>query len=61
MEAQCRLGLCIIHFKRYNTYHDIHEAIFDMYQQYILSGFSPPKIIYLQISKEFGNLMTKIP
>ncbi len=29
------LGLCIIYFKWYDTYHDTHEVIFDMYQQYI--------------------------
>ncbi len=32
------VGLFIIYFKQYNTYHDTHEVIFDMYQQYILSG-----------------------
>ncbi len=38
------LGLCIIYFKRYDTYHDTHQAIFDMYQRYILSGFWPRKV-----------------
>ncbi len=38
------LGLCIVYFKRYDTYHDTHEAIFDMYQRYILSGFRPNKL-----------------
>ncbi len=28
------------YFMRYDTF-DIHETIFDMYQQYILSGFRP--------------------
>ncbi len=36
------LRLCIVYFKRYNN----HEAIFDMYQRYILSGFRPT-IIYI--------------
>ncbi len=35
------LGLCIVYFKRYDTCHDTHEAIFDMYQHYVLSGFMP--------------------
>ncbi len=49
------LGLCIVYFKLYDVYHDTHEAIFDMYQWYILSGFSPKKnLIYPQISQEFG-------
>ncbi len=48
------LELCIIYFKRYDTYHDTHEAIFDMYQRYILSGFKLKKLIYPQISWEFG-------
>ncbi len=26
------LGFCIVYFKQYHTYHDTHEAIFDMYQ-----------------------------
>ncbi len=38
------LGLYIIYFKQYNTYHDIHEVIFDIYQRYILSGFRQNKI-----------------
>ncbi len=28
----CQLGLCIIYFKRYNTYHDTYEAILHMKQ-----------------------------
>ncbi len=55
-----RVGLCIVYFKRYGTYHDtmIH-MIFDMYQQYILSGFRQKKpLIYPQISQEI--LITKI-
>ncbi len=36
---------------RYDTYHDTREAIFDMYQWYILSDFRPKKLI----SQEFGN------
>ncbi len=32
-------ALYIFYFNRYDTYHDTHEVIFDMYQQYILSGF----------------------
>ncbi len=54
------LGLCIIYFMRCDTYHDIHEAIFDMYQQCILSGFRQ-KPWY--IHKFHGNLwilMTQI-
>ncbi len=52
----CQLGLCIIYFKRYNTYHDTYEAIFDMYQRYILSGFRPKQMIYPHFfSQEFGN------
>ncbi len=38
------LGLCIIYFKRYDTYHDTHEEIINMYQLYILSGFRPNKL-----------------
>ncbi len=47
-------GLCIVYFKRYDTYHDTHQAISDMYQRYILSGFRPKKIIYPQISWDLG-------
>ncbi len=47
------LGLCIIYFKRYDTYHDTHEVIFDMYQRYILSGFRPNK---LDISTNFMEI-----
>ncbi len=35
------IGLYIIYFMRYDTYHDTHEVMFDMYQRYILSGFDP--------------------
>ncbi len=49
------VGLCIVYFKLYDTYHNTHEAIFDMYQQYILSGFRQKHLIYTQISQEFGN------
>ncbi len=52
-EIDKRLGLCIVYFKRYDTYHDTHEVIFDMYQRYIWSGFKPNKLIYPQISWEF--------
>ncbi len=45
------LGLCIVYFMQYDTYHDTHEAIFDMYQRYILSK----KLTWPQISCEFGN------
>ncbi len=38
----------------YNTY-NTHEAIFDIYQQYILSGFRPKNLVCPQISWEFGN------
>ncbi len=47
------LGLCIVYFKRYDTYHNTHEAIFDMYQRYILSGFRPKK---LYISTNFMGI-----
>ncbi len=49
------MGLCIVYFKRYDTYHDAHKAIFDMYTQNILYGFRPKNLIYPQISQEFGN------
>ncbi len=32
------LGLYIVYFMRFDTYHDTHEVIFDMYQRYILYG-----------------------
>ncbi len=44
MKVLSRLGLYLIYFKWYNTYHDTQEVIFDMYQQYILSVFRPKKI-----------------
>ncbi len=47
-------GLCIVYFKRYDTYHDTHQVISDMYQRYILSAFRPKNLIYPQISREFG-------
>ncbi len=33
----CLVGLCIIYFKRYDTYHDTHEVIFDMYKKIDIS------------------------
>ncbi len=48
------LGLCIVYFKRYDTYNDTNEAIFDMYERIILSGFRPKNLIYPQISLVFG-------
>ncbi len=48
-------GLYIFYFMWYDTYHDTHEAIFDMYQWYILSGFKPKNLTCPQISWEFGN------
>ncbi len=41
---QNMVELCIVYFKRYNIYHDTHDAIFNMYQRYILSGFRPKKL-----------------
>ncbi len=40
--------LCIIYFKWYDTYYDthVHEAIFDMYQQYILSVLDQKNLIF---------------
>ncbi len=55
--SQLEIGLCIIYFKRYDTYHNTHEAIFDMYQRYMLSGFRPKKI---DISTNFSILMAEI-
>ncbi len=59
------LGLCIVYLKWYDTYHNTHEAIFDMYQQYILSGSPSPSTKQTSyIHKLHGNLgilMTKIP
>ncbi len=52
--TRCCLGLCIVYFKRYYTYHDTYEGIFDMYQRYISSGFRKKKLKYPQISQEFG-------
>ncbi len=48
-----RLGLCIVYFKQYDTYHDTHEAIFNMYQRYVLSGFRLKKI---DTSKNFTGI-----
>ncbi len=48
--------LCIIYFKQCNTYHDTHELIFDMYQQYTFCPVLDQKnLTYPQISWEFGN------
>ncbi len=47
-------GSVSFYFKQYNTYHNTHEAIFNMYQRYIMSGFRPKKLIYPDISWEFG-------
>ncbi len=48
--------LCIVYLKRYDTYNDTHNVIFDMYQRCILSGFYRPKnMIYPPISLEFGD------
>ncbi len=44
-----------VYFKRYDTYHVTHKAIFNMYQRYILSGLDQKNLIYPQISQEFGN------
>ncbi len=52
--------LCIVYFKRYDRYHDRHEVIFNMYQQYILSGFIPKNLIYPPISWEFGYFNDQI-
>ncbi len=57
------LELCIVYFKRCDTYHNTHEVIFDMYQQYILSDFRSKKLDISKHSQEFGLgiLMTKYP
>ncbi len=47
----------MVYFKRYDTYPDTHEVIFNMYQQHILSDFRPKK---LDISTNVEILMTKI-
>ncbi len=62
MQLRSGVGLCIIYFKRYDTYHDTHEAIFDMYQRYILSSFFTKKnLIYPQsFHRKLEILMTKI-
>ncbi len=49
------VGLCIVYFKLYDTYHNTHEAIFDMYQQYILSGFRQKHLIYPKKLRTFSN------
>ncbi len=41
-------GLYVIYFKRYDTYHDTHEVIFDIYQQYIFSGFRHSALLLLK-------------
>ncbi len=49
-------SVCLsVNFKQYDTYHDTHEVLFDIYQRYILSGFRPNNFIHTQISQEFGN------
>ncbi len=50
--GQYLLGLYIVYIKRYDTY-DTDEAIFDMYQQYILSDFRPKN---LDISTNFSGI-----
>ncbi len=49
------LGFYIIYFKRYDTYHDTHEAIFDMYQQYFCLVLDQKNLICPHISWAFGN------
>ncbi len=55
--TQYLIGLYIVYFMWYDTYHDTHEAIFNMYQQYILSDFRPKNLIFHKI---LGILLTKI-
>ncbi len=55
------LGLYIVYLKRYYTYHDIHKAIFDMYQRYICFGLRPTNLIYPHILQEFGNFNDQNP
>ncbi len=37
------LGLHIVYFMQYDTYHDTHEAMFNMYQWNIFSGYRQKK------------------
>ncbi len=37
------LELYIVYLKQYDTYYDTHEAIFYMYEQYILFSLIPKK------------------
>ncbi len=46
------VGLCIVYFKRYDTYHDTHEAIFNMYQHTFCQVLDPKNLIYPQMSQE---------
>ncbi len=52
IQGMSLIGLCIVYFKWYDTYHDTDEAIFDMYR-YILSDFRPQK---LDISTNFTGI-----
>ncbi len=54
------LSLYILYFRRYDTYHDTHEVIFDVYQRYILSGFRPKTWYVHKFDGNFGILMTKL-
>ncbi len=53
-----QIGLCIVYFKRYDTYHDTHSYM-KRYSICINDIFclvlDPKKLIYPQISQEFGN------
>ncbi len=49
------LELYIVYLKQYDTYYDTHEAIFYMYEQYILFSLIPNNVICPQISWEFGK------
>ncbi len=53
------LAINIIHFKQHDIYHDTHEAIFNMYQRYILFGFRLNKLD--MFTNFMGILMVKIP
>ncbi len=54
------IRLCIFYCKWYDTYHDKHEAIFDMYQRYILSGFRQKLDISTNFHRNLGILMTNL-
>ncbi len=43
------LGLYIVYFMRYDTYHDTHEVIFDMSEWYIFCLIVDPKTNFLAI------------